>query len=290
MKILLVDDHFVVREGLAALLRGLLPDVEVNEAGDGEEALQAVQREIPSLVIVDLGLPGISGLELTRRLRQRLPQLRVLFFSLHDELALVRQALDAGARGYVTKRAAPTVLLEAIRRVLAGQLYLEQPLATRLACQSWEEQGGAALRGLTRREFEIFRLLARGLALREVRRVLKPGGVAIFVDVAAPGQALPDTFLQTVELLRDTSHVRNYSPAEWARLSGEAGLLVTGSRRQRLRLEFQSWVERMRTPEVFRQAIRSLQLAVGEEVREYFEIADDGSFSTDVLVLWLRRE
>ncbi len=127
MKILLVDDHFVVREGLAALLRGLLPDVEVNEAGDGEEALQAVQREIPSLVIVDLGLPGISGLELTRRLRQRLPQLRVLFFSLHDELALVRQALDAGARGYVTKRAAPTVLLEAIRRVLAGQLYLEQP-------------------------------------------------------------------------------------------------------------------------------------------------------------------
>ncbi len=108
MKILLVDDHFVVREGLAALLRGLLPDVEVSEAGDGEEALQAVQREIPSLVIVDLGLPGISGLELTRRLRQR------------------------------------------------------------LACQSWEEQGGAALRGLTRREFEIFRLLARGLALREV--------------------------------------------------------------------------------------------------------------------------
>ena len=99
MKILLVDDHFVVREGLAALLRGLLPDMEVNEAGDGEEALQAVQREIPSLVIVDLGLPGISGLELTRR-----------------------QALDAGARGYVTKRAAPTVLLEAIRRVLAGQL------------------------------------------------------------------------------------------------------------------------------------------------------------------------
>ncbi len=91
--------------------------------------------------------------------------------------------------------------------------------------------------------------------------------------MAAPGQALPDTFLQTVEMLRDTSHVRNYSPAEWARLSGEAGLLVTGSRRQRLRLEFQSWVERMRTPEVFRQAIRSLQLAVGEEVREYFEIA-----------------
>ncbi|MFP9024774.1 response regulator transcription factor, partial [Pseudomonas aeruginosa] len=136
MKILLVDDHFVVREGLAALLRGLLPDVEVNEAGDGEEALQAVQREIPSLVIVDLGLPGISGLELTRRLRQRLPQLRVLFFSLHDELALVRQPLDAVARGYVTTRASPTVLRDAIRRMLADPLYLDQPFATRPALQS----------------------------------------------------------------------------------------------------------------------------------------------------------
>ncbi len=68
-----------------------------------------------------------------------------------------------------------------------------------------------------------------GLALREVRRVLKPGGVACFVDVAAPGQALLDTYLQTVEVLRDTSHVRDYSPAEWARLGGEAGLAVTAS-------------------------------------------------------------
>ena len=125
MKILLVDDHFVVREGIAALLRGLLPEADVVEAGDGEEALQAVQREIPALVILDIGLPGISGLEVTRRLRQRLPQLRVLFFSMHDELPLVRQALDAGAAGYVTKGAAPAVLLEAVRRVLAGQLYID---------------------------------------------------------------------------------------------------------------------------------------------------------------------
>ena len=118
--------------------------------------------------------------------------------------------------------------------------------------------------------------------------MLKPGGWR-FVDVAAPGQALPDTFLQTVELLRDTSHVRNYSPAEWARLSGEAGLLVTGSRRQRLRLEFQSGRADAYAGGVPPGDPR-LQLAVGEEVREYFEIADDGSFSTDVLVLWLRRE
>lgn len=129
-----------------------------------------------------------------------------------------------------------------------------------------------------------------GQALREVRRVLKPGGTAAFIDVAAPELPLLDTHLQAVELLRDTSHVRDYSPAQWSRLVGEAGLVQTSCSRQRLRLEFTSWVERMRTPEVFRQAILALQLAVGEEVREYFEIADDGSFSTDVLLLWAERQ
>ncbi|MDF3863963.1 class I SAM-dependent methyltransferase [Pseudomonas denitrificans (nom. rej.)] len=128
-----------------------------------------------------------------------------------------------------------------------------------------------------------------GQALREVRRVLKPGGVACFIDVAAPGLPLLDTYLQTVEVLRDTSHVRDYSPSEWARLVGEAGLAVTAQKRQRLRLEFTSWVERMRTPEVMRQAIRALQLSMGDEVREYFEIDAEGSFSTDVLVLWAER-
>lgn len=128
-----------------------------------------------------------------------------------------------------------------------------------------------------------------GQALREVRRVLKPGGVACFIDVAAPGLPLLDTHLQAVEVLRDTSHVRDYSPSEWARLVGEAGLAVTACSRQRLRLEFTSWVERMRTPEVMRQAIRALQLSVGIEVREYFEIDAEGSFSTDVLVLWANK-
>ncbi|MGH8383744.1 class I SAM-dependent methyltransferase [Pseudomonas sp.] len=128
-----------------------------------------------------------------------------------------------------------------------------------------------------------------GLALREVRRVLKPGGVAAFIDVMSPGNALLDTYLQSVEVLRDTSHVRDYSAAQWLQQVAEAGLFTRSHMRQRLRLEYSSWVERMRTPEVMRGAIRHLQQAMGEEVRQYYQIEADGSFSTDVLLLWAER-
>lgn len=128
-----------------------------------------------------------------------------------------------------------------------------------------------------------------GQALREVRRVLKPGGVAAFVDVLSPGSPLLDTYLQTVEVLRDTSHVRDYSAGEWMRQISEAGMHVRSSSRQRLRLEYSSWVERMRTPQSLCVAIRQLQQAMGQEVRDYFEIEADGSFSTDVLVVWAER-
>ncbi len=169
MKILLVDDHAVVRQGYASLLTALLPEVTVAEADSGEAALAQVQLEIPGLVVLDLGLPGISGLETCRRLRQRLPLLPILIFSMHDELALVRQALDAGASGYLTKRCAPDVLVEAVRKVLAGQTFLEPSLATELACQ---RPSASAERGrladMTPREMEIFIMLARGIAIREI--------------------------------------------------------------------------------------------------------------------------
>ncbi|MEA9587092.1 class I SAM-dependent methyltransferase [Xanthomonas sp. WHRI 10064A] len=128
-----------------------------------------------------------------------------------------------------------------------------------------------------------------GQALREVRRVLRPGGVAAFIDVVAPGLPLLDTHLQAIEVLRDTSHVRDYSVAQWLQMLGDAGLQVQRHHCQRLQLDYLSWVDRMRTPEVLRAAIRGLQDAAVDEVRDYFQIAADGSFSSDVLVVWAAR-
>jgi len=164
MNILLVDDHAVVRLGYAGLLRSGLPGVDVREAASGEEALARVHEAVPNLVIIGFGLPGISGLETTRRLRQRLPQLRVLFFSQHAELPLVRQALEAGASGYLTKRASPAVMLEAVERILDGHTYIEQDLATHLAYHPTDRR----LHSMTQRELEIFLMLAKGTPARSI--------------------------------------------------------------------------------------------------------------------------
>ncbi|WPD76068.1 methyltransferase domain-containing protein [Dickeya fangzhongdai] len=121
-----------------------------------------------------------------------------------------------------------------------------------------------------------------GQALREVKRVLKPGGEAILMDVVSPGHPVLDVYLQTVEMLRDTSHVRDYTPGEWLTMLSEAGLTVRSLQTSRLHLEFQSWVTRMRTPEHFVTAIRALQQQMSAEVTRHYDIRQDGSFTTDI--------
>lgn len=124
-------------------------------------------------------------------------------------------------------------------------------------------------------------------ALAHTRNVLKRGGRAVFMDVIAPANPLLDTFLQSVEVLRDPSHVRDYSVAEWSRAARAEGFQVQSVAERRLRLEFGPWVTRIATPDLHVAAIRSLQQMAPEEVRAHFEIEADGTFTLDTMTLTL---
>jgi ubiquinone/menaquinone biosynthesis C-methylase UbiE len=119
--------------------------------------------------------------------------------------------------------------------------------------------------------------------LREARRVLKSGTTAVFIDVVSPGPAALDTHLQAVELLRDPSHVRDYTAEEWAAALVRAGFRPRAMQLRRLRMDFPSWVERMRTPASHRAAIRALQQQASRDTARYFAIEPDGSFTLDTL-------
>jgi ubiquinone/menaquinone biosynthesis C-methylase UbiE len=123
-----------------------------------------------------------------------------------------------------------------------------------------------------------------GQAMREIKRVLKPGGVFIIMDIMSPGHPLRDVWLQTVEALRDTSHVRNYSSGEWFSMINEAGLITDSLITDRLPLEYSSWVARMRTPEALCAAIRLYQESASQEVKDYFELQEEGSFTSDTIM------
>jgi SAM-dependent methyltransferase len=121
--------------------------------------------------------------------------------------------------------------------------------------------------------------------LREARRTLKRGGRAAFVDVYAPGQALFDTHLQAIELLRDHSHVRDYTSAQWLDTLGRSGFAIEVCRTWRLRMDFPVWIARMQTPDDNMKAIRALQIAASAEAKAHFAIEPDGSFSLDMLMI-----
>jgi len=171
--ILLADDHPMMLAGLREVLDPVF-DV-VGTATDGYALLELAEARRPDLVIVDISMPGINGIEATRRLRGLLPETRVLILSLHTEPEWAKAAFDAGASGYLTKDSAPKEIETAVREVLQGRFYLS-PAVTQafmgLAKGSPRSPGAATGDALTPREMETLRLLGRGLGNKEIARQL----------------------------------------------------------------------------------------------------------------------
>lgn len=171
VSVLLVDDHAVVREGYRRLLERS-PDVRVvGEAASAGEAYRRFCELAPDVVIMDVSLPDVSGIEGVRRLLQREPGARILVFSIHEEPIYPNRALKAGAAGYVTKASAPETLVEAVRAVARGEVFLSPDVARALALASVTRNMGG-LESLSTREFEIARLLATGHSVRAIAEKL----------------------------------------------------------------------------------------------------------------------
>lgn len=171
ISVLLVDDHAVVREGYRRLLEF---DSGVHVCGEAGDAAQAYQRFCllqPDVVVMDVSLPGASGIEAMRRMLARVPEARVLIFSVHEEAIFVRRALDAGALGYVTKASAPDVLVEAVRTVARRAGYLSPDISQALAMRATFSEGPPG-RQLSAREFEVLRLLVQGYTLPSIAEKL----------------------------------------------------------------------------------------------------------------------
>ena len=124
-----------------------------------------------------------------------------------------------------------------------------------------------------------------GKSLRELHRITKPNGKLIIMDVVSPGQPVLDIWLQTIEALRDTSHVRDYTPGEWLTFLSEAGFTIDKIQRHRLPLIFDSWIKRMRTPNNLVDAIRTYQISASQDTKSYFELQSDGSFTSDMMII-----
>lgn len=165
VSVLLVDDHAVVREGYRRLLERHGDIAVVGEAVDAATAHSLFCCLDPQIVVMDITLPGTSGIEAMRRMLAYKPEARVLIFSMHEDTIFARRALQAGAFGYVTKASAPNVLVEAIHSVAAGKKYLSAEIAQRLALHDFTTDEADDLSG---REFEVLRLLAQGLSIREI--------------------------------------------------------------------------------------------------------------------------
>ncbi|HTO67445.1 MAG TPA: response regulator transcription factor [Bradyrhizobium sp.] len=166
MRVLIIDDHPMIVSGCRALLSHLV-DIDVIDAADGKAGYHAYFSLQPDVAVVDINLPTISGLELCRRIVVRDPDARIIIFSMHDDPIFAARAIDAGAKGYVSKNDDPSVFIEAVQQVARGAVFLQANVARALAF--FKAGGGSSpLTDLSRRELEILRLIGAGRTMAEL--------------------------------------------------------------------------------------------------------------------------
>jgi len=171
VKIMLVDDHAVVRMGFKLLLQSVADIEVVAEADSGEAAYQRYETVLPDVVVMDIAMAGMGGIETIKRLLARHPTARILALSAHEDTSHPKRALQAGALGYLSKRSAPEVLIDALRIVASGRRYLDAQIAQRIAVQDINGDQGP-LGKLSAREFEVFLQLARGQSVAQISLTL----------------------------------------------------------------------------------------------------------------------
>lgn len=171
IKVLLADDHSIVRAGLRRIVEESGDMEVVAEADDGREAIQLVQKTKPDVAVVDISMPGLDGLEVISQLQAQQPKLPILVLTMHEEGQYIVRAVQAGAMGYITKQSAPEQLVKAIRKVHAGQRYLTDEAAEALALRvARGSDGQSPLDSLSMRELQVLRRLAMGHTNREIAR------------------------------------------------------------------------------------------------------------------------
>jgi two-component system response regulator NreC len=173
IRVLIADDHPVLRSGLRVLLAAD-PDLEVvGETGTGEETLRLAEELRPDVILLDISMPGESGIETVRRLKAKLPALKVLFLTMHEEEGMLLEALAAGADGYLIKRADEPEIIQAIHVVQRGDVYVHPAMTRGLLSQTeTTERPPEPVEPLTRREIDVLRLLARGNTNRQIAGLL----------------------------------------------------------------------------------------------------------------------
>jgi DNA-binding NarL/FixJ family response regulator len=168
IRIVIADDHTIVREGLKQLL-ATDPEIEVvGEARDGTEAMQLVRTSPFDVLLIDISMPGRSGLEVIRQIKAEKPRLRILVLSMHEEHQYAIRAIRSGASGYLTKDSASTQLITAIRKVAAGGAYISAEVAEQLALGAMPHADQAPHTALSDREFQVLRMLAEGHTVSDV--------------------------------------------------------------------------------------------------------------------------